>query len=133
MQKGARQKGDIRPPLAACASAADVVGITHLLVMAKRSLEFHHRDAACLALLDRCISRLLKRHKLSQSDLGKVIAGDFVRFPTVVHVLMYAQAEAIDSLDDSPCADLLGECIGRLMKAGRLSQPNVSPGSLAIN
>jgi hypothetical protein len=125
---------DNGPPIVVRNSRDDIVGVTSLLLMAKASAAVHCPDRVCISLMEKCIARLLKRHGLSRAKLGGVMkAKEFVELSALLRILRYAQAEAIHSLSDAGCADLLGECINRLTKAHQLSQSYLYPPTVAIN
>jgi hypothetical protein len=115
-------------------SRDDIVGIASLLLMAKASARLHCPDKVCISLMEKCIARLLKRHGLSRAKLGgDMKTKEFIELSALLRILRYAQVEAIHSLSDAGCADLLGECINRLTKTHQLSQSCLYPPTLAIN
>jgi hypothetical protein len=115
-------------------SRDDIVGIASLLLMAKASATLHCPDRVCISLMEKCITRLLKRHGLSRAKLGgDMRTKEFIELSALLRILRYAQVEAIHSLSDAGCADLLGECINRLIRTHQLSQTCLYPPTVAIN
>ena len=112
-------------------SRDEVIGVAHLLLMARGSVQTHWRDEVCVALLDTCIQRLRTRYGLSRVKLGGP-ANECAQLPALVRVLRYAYAEAIENFSDSGCADLLAECIGRLTRAQFLEEQEM-PRALTIH
>lgn len=111
----------------------DIVSITNLLLMAQASAKAHCPDRVCLSLIEQCVARLLDRYGLSRPALGDALRmKEFVEIPALVRVLGYARSEAIHSLNDADCADLLGECIERLTKTHEMSQV-LYPPTVALN
>jgi hypothetical protein len=133
MDRSSRQK-ESGPPIVVRDSREDIVGVTALLMMAEASAKIHCPDRVCISLMEKCIARLLKRYGLSRAKLGDGLKiKDCIEVPALVRILRYAQAEAINSLNDAGCADLLGECINRLTRTHRLSDAYLYPPTVAIN
>jgi hypothetical protein len=87
----------------------------------------------CLSLIEQCIARLLERYGLSRTQLSDGLrVKEFVEIPSLLRVLGYARSEAIHSLNDADCADLLDECIERLSKTHEMSQVLYTP-TVALN
>jgi hypothetical protein len=115
-------------------SRDDIVGVASLLLMAKAWARLHCPDKVCVSLMEKCIARLLKRHGLSRAKLGgDMRPKEFIELSALLRILRYIQVEAIHSLSDAGCAELLGECINRLTKTHQLSQSCLYPPTLAIN
>jgi hypothetical protein len=111
----------------------DIVSIANLLLMAQASAKVHCPDRVCLSLIEQCIARLRERYGLSRANLGEGFSvKEFVEIPALLRVLGYARAEAIHSLNDADCADLLGECIERLTRTHEMSQVLHMP-TVALN
>jgi hypothetical protein len=125
---------DSGPPIVVRNSRDDIVGVARLLLMAKASATLHCPDKVCISLMEKCIVRLLKRHGLSRAKLGgDMRTKEFIEVSALLRILRYAQVEAIHSLSDAGCADLLGECINRLTRTHQLSQSYLHPPTVAIN
>ena len=111
----------------------DIVSVTNLLLMAQASAREHCVDRVCLALMDQCIARILERNGLSRASFGDdARARESIELPALLRVLRYARSEALRSLQDADCADLLGECIERLSKTHQVSQV-LYPPTVALN
>jgi hypothetical protein len=131
--ENARQNG-VRRLAGLSAARADILGVTHLLMLAKASAKLHGGDQVCIRLLEKCIAHLLQQNEISRADVSGCFGPtEFVPYPAVLHVLTYAQAEATDSLGDTHCADLLGECIGRLARSHRFARAPADARTLPIN
>jgi hypothetical protein len=128
-----RARPDLGPSIVANNVPDDIVSITNLLLMAQASAKAHCPDRVCLSLIEQCVARLLDRYGLSRAQFGDGFrAKEFIEIPALVRVLGYARSEAIHSLNDSDCADLLGECIERLTKTHEMSQV-LYPPTVALN
>jgi hypothetical protein len=124
---------DLGPSIVVSNVREDIVSITNLLLMAQASAKVHCPDRECISLMEQCIARLLERYGLSRAKLGDGLRiKEFIEIPALVRVLRYARAEALQSFDDTGCADLLGECIDRLTKTHELSQV-LYPPAVALN
>jgi hypothetical protein len=133
MERSLRRKAVPDSSIRCCPSREDVVRFADLLRTAKASATVYCPDQICLGLLDQCITRLAGWEEASRpgSD-GEARPREVMGFPALLRVLRYAQAEAVENLNDSRCADLLTECISRLTQT-RLIVAHPRPSTLAIN
>jgi hypothetical protein len=91
------------------------MGVANLLLLARSSVKSRYPDQVCIDLLDQCIIHLTTRYGVSRAKLsGGVNRQGSAELPALLRVLRYAQMDAIESLNDSGCADLLSQCIERL-------------------
>jgi hypothetical protein len=91
---------------------SDASALVQLLLSAKISAEKDCDDGVCTRLIEQCILHLMRTHGLSQSDIGRCLVSTEVVPPlALLNVLVYAQAELLDALNDRFCAGLLGQCI----------------------
>jgi hypothetical protein len=121
MERSSRRKAETDTPVRLRPSQEEIIGVADLLLLARQSVLTHCQDEVCVALLDACIDRLRMRYGLSRMKPGGR-ANECAELAAVVRVLRYARADAIESLGDSGCADLLAECIGRLTRTQLLEQ-----------
>ena len=127
-----RSRPDVGPSIVVSTACDDILSITNLLVMAHASAQVHCPDRVCVSLMEQCIARLLERQGLARAALDGVRIKECVEIPALLRVLRYARTEALHGLNDSDCADLLGECIERLTKTHELSQV-LYPSTAALN
>jgi hypothetical protein len=128
-----RARPNLGPSIVVSNVPDDIVSIANLLVMAQASAKVHCPDRVCLALIEQCITRLLGRYGLSRPKLSEGLrVKEFIEIPALLRVLGYARSEAIHSLNDADCADLLGECIERLTKTHEMLQV-FHPSTVALN
>ena len=115
MQKTSTRKAVTRSPTDDTPSRDEIMGVANLLLLARSSVKSRYPDQVCIDLLDQCISHLTTRYGVSRAKLsGGVNRHASAELPALLRVLRYAQADAIESLNDSGCADLLSQCIERL-------------------
>jgi hypothetical protein len=128
-----RARPNLGPAIVVSNVPDDIVSITNLLLMAQASAKVHCPDRVCLSLIEQCIARLLERYGLSRTQLSDGLrVKEFVEIPSLLRVLGYARSEAIHSLNDADCADLLDECIERLSKTHEMSRVLYTP-TVALN
>jgi hypothetical protein len=128
-----RARPNLGPAIVVSNVPDDIVSITNLLLMAQASAKVRCPDRVCLSLIEQCITRLLERYGLSRTQLSDGLrVKEFVEIPSLLRVLGYARSEAIHSLNDADCADILDECIERLSKTHEMSQVLYTP-TVALN
>jgi hypothetical protein len=133
MQKTSTRKAVTRSPADFSPSRDEIVGVANLLVLARSSVESNYPDKICIDLLDQCISHLTTRYGVSRSKLsGGRGAHGSAELPALLRVLQYAQADAMQSLNDSGCADLLSQCIRRLSH-NQLLEDRATPPAFSIH
>jgi hypothetical protein len=109
-------------------SRDEVMGIANLIVLARSSVKIHWPDKVCIELLDKCISHLTTRYGVSRTKLASGAKRSLAsELPALLRVLRYAQADAVESLNDSGAADLLSLCIRRLAHNHLLEDDGPSP------
>jgi hypothetical protein len=114
-------------------SRDEVVGIANLLLLAQSSVKIHWPDKICIELLDKCISHLTTRYGVSRAKLaGGPKSHSATELPALLRVLRYAQVDAVQSLNDDGCADLLSQCIHRLSH-NHLLEDHASPQMLSVH
>jgi hypothetical protein len=115
MQKTSTRKAVIRSATDNSPSRDEILGIANLLLLARSSVKSRYPDQVCIDLLDECISHLTTRYGVSRARLSDgTKRNESAELPALLRVLRYAQVDAIESLNDSGCADLLSQCIERL-------------------
>jgi hypothetical protein len=115
MQKTSTRKAVIRSVTDDSPSGDEILGIANLLLLARSSVKSRYPDQVCIDLLDECISHLTTRYGVSRARLsGGTKRNESAELPALLRVLRYAQVDAVESLNDSGCADLLSQCIERL-------------------
>lgn len=100
---------------------ADILGLLQLLLSARISLEQHCTDQSCTRMISNCISEFRKRYEISDADFSEGLMWAEPSAPALMRLLVYAQAEATDTLNDVRCAEALEKCIASLMKVYELS------------
>src|SRR5215470_12514914 len=95
---------------------ADIVGLLQLLLSARVSLELHGSDPVCMRIMSDCIADFEQRYGLSTADVANGIMWSEQSTPALIRLLVYAQAEATDTLNDPLCAERLEMCAARLMQ-----------------
>jgi hypothetical protein len=109
-------------------SRDEIVGVANLLVLARSSVESNYPDEICIGLLDQCITHLTTRYGVSRARLSEGRQRHAsTELPALLRVLQYAKVDAIQSLNDSGCADLLSQCIRRLTDNQLLEPEAVTP------
>jgi hypothetical protein len=115
MQKTSTRKAVIRSVTDDSPSGDEILGIANLLLLARSSVKSRYPDQVCIDLLDECISHLTTRYGVSRARLsGGTKRNESAELPALLRVLRYAQVDAVESLNDSGCAELLSQCIERL-------------------
>jgi hypothetical protein len=69
-----------------------------------------------MQILSDCIADFERRHGLSTADVASGIMWSEQSTPALIRLLVYAQAEAADTLNDAGCAQRLEMCAARLMQ-----------------
>jgi hypothetical protein len=131
MKRSLKRRAAPQSAIRCCPSREDVIGFANLLRTAKASAKVCCPDQTCIGLLDQCLTRLTSGNEASWSGF-EARSGGVMEFPALLRALRYAEAEAVENLNDRRSADLLRECIGRLTQI-RLVEAHARPSPLAIN
>jgi hypothetical protein len=115
MQRNSTRKSVTHASTELLPSRDEILGVANLLVLARSSVKCNYPDKICIELLDECISHLTTRYGVSRAKLsGNPKRQGSAELPALLRVLQYAKADALESLNEHGCADLLSECIRRL-------------------
>lgn len=133
MDESSRPNADVGSPAAVSSEREDIIGVANLLLMAQASARVHCPDKVCISLMEQCIARLRECYGVPRAHLGDGLRPrEFIEASALLRVLRYVREEAIHTLNDERCADLLGQCIKRLTQTHQLSQV-LYPPTAAIN
>ena len=99
----------------------DIVGIIHLLVIAKVTLAICSPDDECLPRLTEIITRVRGKLRVDASDMDGKLAWAELTMPGLLRVLYYVENEIRDRLNDDLTATIVAGCVKDLAKAHRLS------------
>ncbi len=102
----------------------DVTGLMQLLLSAQTSLE-QYADQSCNRIISKCIADFRKRYAVSDTDFAESIVWTEPSAAALMRLLVYAQGEAANTLNDTPCAEALQECIISFMKAHELKSKHL--------
>ena len=96
-----------------------------MLRILKASAQIGAAGAACVALLEAGITRLLERSGFSRDEIDRPVSKlELMPVPTMLRALDYARAEAIAPLNDEVLSSMLSQCIG-LIHAHRVLEMSV--------
>jgi hypothetical protein len=112
MQRNSTRKAVPRSPTGFSPSRDEIVGVANLL--------------------DQCIRHLTTRYGVSRSNLSGALVQGSAELPALLRVLQYAKVDAIQSLNDSGCADLLSQCISRLSH-NQMLEDHATPQALSFH
>jgi hypothetical protein len=132
MQRNSTRKAVPRSPTGFSPSRDEIVGVANLLVLARSSVKSNYPDQVCIDLLDQCIRHLTTRYGVSRSNLSGALVQGSAELPALLRVLQYAKVDAIQSLNDSGCADLLSQCISRLSH-NQMLEDHATPQALSFH
>lgn len=98
---------------------ADVSGILLLLSSAKRALQTHAAEPACIDRLTTCICRIGTQYNLTDRDFNEGPTSKETSMDGILRLLEYVEGEVREDLHDCATADELRHCIQLLANSRR--------------